>query len=581
VIAPSPIPAAPNAAPVVAHDAAHDAAHDVTLVAGTLDGVYRSRDSGKTWQRISPEGNPELRNLDSVAVDPVNADVIYAGTFHLPWKTTDGGLHWGAIHTGMIDDSDVMSILVDRAPEGRVYASACSGIYRSDTGGAIWQKVQGIPYTARRTVEILQDPTRPEFVFAATTEGLWKTTDAGSTWERITPADWSVTAMVVGAGAPDRVVIGVEQHGVLASDDGGANFHEANGGFFHHEMWGAAADLAHPGRFLVALADAPDFLLGTDDAGRSWRTMAREPARAAVRGIYASPDGWWATLATGGFERYDESTSAWVRTGHFSAAAGGTADKPRNGVLANREARGVTAGQQASPTFLDAVVTDMAFAPQKWYAATFAGLLASTDGGANWSPVHIGALSKLPVESVCVFRDGKELWVASLISLAHSADGGASWKWIDLPPSLGVIQRVEVSSVNDAADQSGSAVTILVRTYKGLFISRDAGATWGAPGHGLPETPVQDMATAGPIFVAAMRVGGLYLSRDSGLTWQRLEGTVPDGLFSSVFAGPPIPGESPISGADEVLYAASATEGLYAIEIGRSPDLAPLGDTGH
>jgi photosystem II stability/assembly factor-like uncharacterized protein len=223
----------------------------------------------------------------------------------------------------------------------------------------------------------------------------------------------------------------------------------------------------------------------------------------------------------------------------------------------------------------------MAFAPQKWYAATFAGLLASTDGGANWSPVHIGALSKLPVESVCVFRDGKELWVASLISLAHSADGGASWKWIDLPPSLGVIQRVEVSSVNDAADQSGSAVTILVRTYKGLFISRDAGATWGAPGHGLPETPVQDMATAGPIFVAAMRVGGLYLSRDSGLTWQRLEGTVPDGLFSSVFAGPPIPGESPISGADEVLYAASATEGLYAIEIGRSPDLAPLGDTGH
>jgi hypothetical protein len=78
-----------------------------------------------------------------------------------------------------------------------------------------------------------------------------------------------------------------------------------------------------------------------------------------------------------------------------------------------------------------------------------------------------------------------------------------------------------------------------------------------------------------------MQVGGLYLSRDSGLTWQRLEGTVADGLFSSVFAGPPIPGESSISGADEVLYVASATEGLYAIEIGRGPDLAPLGDTGH
>ena len=569
-LAPAARPAAPSAAPGVTHD--------VALIAGTLDGVYRSRDSGGTWQRISPEGDPELRNLDSVAVDPADAEIIYAGTFHLPWKTTDGGLHWNAIHTGMIDDSDVMSILVDRAPEGRVYASACSGIYRSDTGGAIWQKVQGIPYTARRTVEILQDPTRPEIVFAATTEGLWKTTDAGSTWQRITPGDWSVTAIVVGAGGADRVVIGVEQHGVLASDDGGASFHQANSGFFHHELWGAAPDLAHAGRFLVALADAPDFLLTTDDGGRSWQPMGPGPARAALGGIYASPDGWWATLAAGGIERYDVSNSVWVRAGHWSAGTAGAASRGH----VNREARGATAaGSHASPELLDAVVSDMAFAPQKWYAATFAGLIASIDGGANWSPVQIGALTKLPVESVRVSRDGRDIWVASLLSLAHSADGGASWKWIDLPPTLGVILRVDVSYQNDSADRGDSAVTLLVRTYKGLFISRDGGATWGAPGHGLPEAPVQDVATAGPTFVAAMQFGGLYMSRDSGLTWRRLEGTVADGFFSSVFAGPALPGESSLSGANAVLYAASATEGLYAIEIEGDGDSAPAGDTGH
>jgi len=567
-------------APGAAQNAAPGVAHDVTLIAGTLDGIYRSRDSGKTWQRISPEGDPELRNLDSIAVDPANPDIIYAGTFHLPWKTTDGGLTWSPIHAGMIDDSDVMSILVDRATQGGVYASACSGTYRSDTGGAIWQKVQGIPYTARRTVEILQDPTRPEIVFAATTEGLWKSADAGSTWQRITPADWSVTAMVVGAGAPDRMVIGVERHGVMASDDGGSNFHEANSGFSHREIWAAAPDWADPGRFLIALANVPDFLLATDDSGRSWRTMGQEPAPGTLKGIYSSPDGWWATLGAGGFLRYDESKSAWVRAGRLSSAGAEAAIKPAARGSANRESHGAPPRSHASPAFVDANVTDMVFARQKWYAATLTGLLASIDGGANWSPVRIGALTKLPVESVRVSRDGKALWIASLFSIACSTDAGVSWKWIDLPPALGLIQRLEVSP-NDAAGQIDPAPILLVETYTGIFISRDAGKTWGAPGHGLPETPVQDVAIAGPIFLAAMDFGGLYLSRDSGLTWQRLEGGVTGGFYSSVFAAPPLPGDSPVAGADVAFYAFSASDGLYAIEIGAEPHLAPRGDTRH
>ena len=94
------------------------------LVAAAVDGAYRSADAGRTWQRISPQGNQELRNLDSVAIDPKHPDVIYVGTYHLPWKTSDAGKKWTPIHEGMIDDSDVMSIIVDRTNPRRVYASA-------------------------------------------------------------------------------------------------------------------------------------------------------------------------------------------------------------------------------------------------------------------------------------------------------------------------------------------------------------------------------------------------------------------------------------------------------------------------
>jgi photosystem II stability/assembly factor-like uncharacterized protein len=549
------------------------AGRDATLVAGTLDGVYRSRDAAKSWERISPPDDPELRNLDSIAVDPANADAIYAGTFHLPWKTTDGGLHWSPIHTGMIDDSDVMSLLADRARPGRVYASACSGIYRSDSGGAVWQKVQGIPYTARRTVEILQDPARPEIVFAATTEGLWKTIDAGMTWQRITPADWSVTAMIVGAGAPDRVLIGVQQRGVLASDDGGANFHDADSGFFHRQIFSAALDRGAEGRFLIAVANAPDFLLDSSDAGHTWRPLGLGPTQATLGRMYASPDGWWATLAAGGLEHYDESKSMWIRVGRGLAET-----PPQQGARTTnaRTRRMASASAPPSGAPVNAEVSDMAFGPHKWYAATPTGLLSSVDRGANWSPAHIGALTRLPVESVRVSGDGRAIWIASLISIAHSADGGASWKWIDLPPELGVIQRLEVSE-NSAGEANGSGPAVLAETYQGLFISRDAGKSWGAPGHGLPETPVRDVATAGPIFLAAMQFGGLYLSRDAGRSWQRLEGGAAEGLFSGLSG----PAEPPAPGAHVIFYAASTTEGLYAIDIAAEPDLTPEGDTRH
>jgi photosystem II stability/assembly factor-like uncharacterized protein len=71
-----------------------------TLVIGALDGVFRTRDGGATWERISPENHmaienhSSLRNFVSVAIDPQNPETIYAGTRHLPWKTTDGGATW-------------------------------------------------------------------------------------------------------------------------------------------------------------------------------------------------------------------------------------------------------------------------------------------------------------------------------------------------------------------------------------------------------------------------------------------------------------------------------------------------------
>ena len=396
------------------------------LVAGTLDGVYRTLDAAKSWERISPEHHEELRNLDSLAIDARDPQIIYAGTFHLPWKTNDGGRNWRPIHDGMIDDSDVMSLLVDGGNSQRIYASACSGIYRSDDSGAQWRKIQGIPYAARRTYAIAQDRGQPARVYAATSEGLWMTADGGMTWRRTTPESWVVNAVVIGGGNPGRVLIGTEQFGVLVSDDGGEHFEGSNAGFDHRQVLALGVDTNRPARMLAVIANASDPVLATEDAGRTWSPLGSGLLPEQVLGVYAAPDGaWWVSLARGGLLRYDAEKKAWKQVeeaaveleaarGHVSRGRAKSGSRPMLGV-----------------------VSDMAFSSKEWYAATSAGLLISTDRGVTWTPKSAGPLPSLPVQSVRVSSNGDRIRLVSLGGLLFSDDGGNSWTWHDLPLNSG------------------------------------------------------------------------------------------------------------------------------------------------
>ncbi|HLJ22931.1 MAG TPA: YCF48-related protein [Candidatus Acidoferrales bacterium] len=530
------------------------------LVAGTLDGVYRSRDAAKSWERISPEHDAELRNLDSVAIDPRDPQILYAGTFHLPWKTADGGRRWLPIHEGMIDDSDVMSLLIDGQNSQRIYASACSGIYRSEDAAAQWQKIQGIPYTARRTYAITQDPREPARVYAATSEGLWKTEDAGMNWRRTTPDSWVVNTVVVTSGTPGNVLIGTEQFGVLASNDAGEHFQESNAGFDHRQLLALGLDSKRPGRIVAVLAHAPEPVLATEDGGASWSPLAPGLRPDQVLRLYAAPDGaWWASVTPGGLVRYDAEKKAWTPAGmvvgeaasakarvsasdHAVRAAANDVASTRPGAdKTNRSAAG-----RSSP--LTPMVTDLSFSGKAWYAATSGGLLVSADQGLTWKRKPVATLAGLPVQSVQVSSNGRRIRVASQRGLIFSDDGGSSWTWHDLPLESGGAISVDV-----AADDENTLVAI---AHQGLYISRDAGNTWQQAASGLPAAPVQDFAASGELFVASLRTGGLFVSSDAGRNWARVRGLQGDGYFSAVLAS---------SDAGEVC-AASTSEGLYCVK---------------
>ena len=240
---------------------------------GALDGVFRTRNGGDSWERISPASLAEVKNIESIAIDPKNPDVVYAGTWHLAWKTDDGGANWQHINKGMIDDSDVFSVIVDSTNSSVVYASACSGIYKSESAGDLFHKLQGIPFSARRTRVLKQDPNNPATVYAGTTEGLWKTIDGGKTWKHVTNSEIVVNDVLVDPRNSNRVLLATDRSGVLASDNGAQTFTASNHGYTHRYVSSILADQNDPNAILVGVVNDREWggVFSTRDGGQSWQ----------------------------------------------------------------------------------------------------------------------------------------------------------------------------------------------------------------------------------------------------------------------------------------------------------------------
>jgi photosystem II stability/assembly factor-like uncharacterized protein len=304
-------------------------------------------------------------------------------------------------------------------------------------------------------------------------------------------------------------------------------------------------------------------VLATEDGGHTWTPLGPGLTTQGLLRVYASPDGWWAALERGGLMRYDEKRRAWARAGSVypeSAASGRravgeaaeTVPRPQREAPASHRKRIASKG----PVPLRSVVSDLAFSREIWFAATPEGLLASRDSGLTWSVFPFAPL-RLPVSSVRVSRDGQKIWLVSLRGMVSSRDAGQTWAWTDLPFEAGGALRLDVAP--DTDDN-----TLLATARNGLYVSRDAGRTWEQAARGIPAAPAQDVAIVGNIFLVSLRTQGLYISYDRGATWSRIEGTLAEGYFPVVATRE----------AANIVFAASATEGLYAVELERKADAA-------
>ncbi len=514
------------------------------LLAGSLTGVYRSQDEGASWVKITPDNHPDLNRFDSVAFDPKDNNIIYAGTYHLPWKTSNGGKDWFPVVKGMIDDSDVMNIIVDPANSDNVHAVACSGIYHSLNGGTEWVKYKSIPNVFRRTQLIRMDPTNADILYAGTTSGLWKTVNEKD-FRRVTPGDWIINAMIIDKKNPQKLIIGTEREGVQISNDGGETFTAANNGFHHMHISDVAVDREHPGNALVVLTFDNDAFIATKDGGNSWTTLGPGLKRTELRHVYATPSGWWASLTNGGWSKYDDSTKKWARAGLYVPDATTTAAKTTTtkGKKTAAAAKPAPAVKKPVPTLSAFLVNDMAFGSDTWYAATTGGLLMSTDEGKTWKPAGKDPLVHKLAQSVEVSADGTQVWAILERNLVFSANKGGSWEAQEL--SFAAAGNLRIHRIDDSS--------LFITTNMGLYGTRDAGKTWQR--QDVRELSFQSVAGNGTALVAALQKHGLVASFDNGKSWQKLDDPLSQSYFPAIWTR-----------HDGSIVAVSATEGLLSLD---------------
>lgn len=178
--------------------------------------VWRSRDEGRTWQKISPDltladpktlgdtGGPIMVDQDgpevygtifALAPSRLERDTVWAGSDDgLVHVTRDGGASWKKVTPPHLPEHTRISV-IEASPHapGRALIAAKRNqlgdrqpyLYSTDDYGATWTRLDaGLPRTDFTHV-IREDPARRGLLYAGTEHGIYVSFDEGAHWESL------------------------------------------------------------------------------------------------------------------------------------------------------------------------------------------------------------------------------------------------------------------------------------------------------------------------------------------------------------------------------------------------------------
>ena len=232
------------------------------------DGVYKSIDGGKIWKNI---GLGDTQQISRVRVNPKNPDIVYVAALGHLWgpneqrgifRSKDGGKTWEKIlyrnaETGasdlVMDPSNPNTLYasfwqISRKPYRMDSGGDGSGLFKSNDGGDTWIEItrnKGLPSGVLGKIGVAVSPVNSNRVWAiveAKEGGLYRSDDAGETWQRtsdnanIRQRPWYYNRVYADTESIDTVYVMNVQF--QKSIDGGRTFttvSEPHGD--NHDLW--------------------------------------------------------------------------------------------------------------------------------------------------------------------------------------------------------------------------------------------------------------------------------------------------------------------------------------------------------
>jgi len=575
------------------------------------DGVYKSLDGGQHWQHL---GLKDTRHIGAVIVHPKNPDIAFVaalGHAYAPntergiFRTRDGGKSWEKV-LYVDDKSGGIDVVFDPTNPNTLFASTWqvvrtpyslnsggpgSGIFKSIDGGTTWKRLEGhgLPsgIWGRSGVTVSGgDSSRVYALIEAKEGGIYRSEDAGDTWTRVNDDEryrqraWYFSHIFADPKSPDTVY--VLNTGAFRSRDGGKTFDllPAPHGD-HHGFW-------------IDPTDTDRLINGNDggatisvDGGKTWTSQDNQPT---AQFYHVSADNHFPYRLYGA--QQDNSTVAilnrtddgYIGREHWYAVGGGESayiqPDPRdpNIVYAGAEDGSVMRFDKRTEQQQDVAVWPVDVSghgagelkyrfqwtfplllslhdPNTLYAAAQM-IFKSNDEGKTWTPISAdltrnekskqlpsGGAITLDITSVeyydTVFALAESplrkdlLWAGSDDGLIHvTQDGGKNWNNVTSKawPEWSLISIIEPSQF----DANTAYVAIDdhrlddFRPY--IYKTTDLGKSWTRISDGIPEGAFVHAVRQDPQAKNILYAGtelGVYVSFNEGAHWQPLQLNLP------------------------------------------------------
>lgn len=584
------------------------------------DGVYKSTDGGESWKNM---GLKESEHISEIIVHPENSNIIWVAAQGPLWKSgderglyksMDGGMNWKKV-LGNSEWTGVTDIAIDPRNADVIYAATWdrhrtiaafmgggpgSGLHRSRDGGETWTKLKtGLPKSNLGKIGIAISPQQPDVIYAAIeldrkTGGVYRSANQGASWRKMSNAVSGATGphyyqeLYASPHAFDRIYLMNVR--ILVSENGGGNFRTLTEEKKHSDN-----------HAIIFRRDDPNYLLvGTDagiyesfDLAKNWRFIPNLPLtqyyKVAVddrEPFYHIFGGTQDNGSHGGPSRTDNRhgirNQDWYKTlgadGHQSATEPGNP----NIIYAETQQGGMhrvdlKTGEQV---FIqpqagegegherfnwDAPIVVSPHNPATLYFAS-QRVWRSDNRGDSWTAIS-GDLTRNEERITLPIMGKQQSWdnpwdVAamsvfnSITSLSQSSlqegliyagtddgiiqvteDGGTSWRKIMVEQLPGVPERAFVNDIKADLHDVNTVYIVLDNHKSGdfqpyLYKSNDKGKTWqsikgdpkagGIPDRILTWRIVQDHIKKDLLFAATEH--GIYVTINGGQQWEKLNG---------------------------------------------------------